>query len=227
MFTPDQLKWRGHHNRKDHQLDIAAAYVEQLAMDHFTEKGEKWRDWIIAGRMPPTRHEDGDWGQLRFTAAYASTGNLDGRAACNNLHYPLEVLGDGDYFARLREIIEMLVSLKGVEYHWFHEPVMCRCGFHAVHNAYRPVFEGGRVVGPFGASCVFTKLHLGYVWAKVVMLALEATDPETGVTWGDIFNRRGVNEDFQNMMQNSIFKEWVELIQIFQDVGVIKADLLF
>lgn len=214
--------------RRVTQVDQAKDQIEERAMNHFTDEGRVWMDAIIEKRMPPNRGQVGHLpvgGDLHFHSM-GRVGGRDGATLSANLHH-LGVLGQRQYVENLPAIFDIIGGIVMTEYRYFPVEVMCRCGFQGVNHAYYLHHHDGRVFGPVGYNCLFNKFHFGFVWAKVVRLSIKRIE-EHDMTYGQIFNSRNINPVFDVVRGvNGEFSEWVLIIELLQDRGIIKQDLVF
>jgi hypothetical protein len=205
---------------------LGARGVEQM----FTAKGMVFRK-MLNTRIGFHVGQDHQPENVPMNIILGGHGRRDGKALVANLQASdrlifdrqFEILTDHNYHVGLKRILQMACNIDRVLVCKREDRRLCWCSCCKSKFVFHVVCTDGSSIGNIGSHCLINKFQPAFIWARVIRMA---STPAHGSTWGEIFNARGVIYAAL-MALGRRFYEWALVIEIFQEQGVIKQDLVF
>jgi hypothetical protein len=232
VFSADDIIVHGGFIAPDSkQLNVACRVLGARGVQQmFTDKG------IVFRRMLNTTfgfhvEPDPTPENVPMNIVLGGRGVCDGKALVANLQasdrlifdHQFEILTEHNYHVGLKRILHMACNIDRVLVSNSEDRRLCWCSCCKSKLVFRVLCMDGSSIGNIGSHCVVSKFQPAFIWARVIRMA---STPAHGSTWGEIFNARGVIYAAL-MARMGRFYEWALVIEVFQEQGVIKQDLVF
>jgi hypothetical protein len=231
VFSADDILHGGFIVRDSKQLNAACRVLGARGVQQmFTDKGMAFRRMLnttFGFRVEPDPTPE----NVPMNIILGGHGRRDGKALVANLQASdrlifdrqFEILSIHNYHVGLKRILQMACNIDRVLVSKSEDRRLCWCSCCKSKFVFRVVCMDGSSIGNIGSHCLINKFQPAFIWARVIRMA---STPAHGSTWGEIFNDRGVIYAAL-MALGRRFYEWALVIEVFQEQGVIKQDLVF